>query len=207
MEESKLVWFPKNILYCMEQFKKCLKQGMDVLYDKDGYAMFYFLNSYCGWMQLEPIVTEAVIFLLKKDDESNKQDKWRKHTMNFPIMRIKIVPTAFASCSVGPGMASFDNIQIKYYKGVDLSGYDDAVKKWQEKVFDQEGKVRTDCRNHYIDAPITFGKELCSFKYRADDVYEKEKQLYDGICDGTAFKKLIELNECKLNNILEESPL
>jgi len=208
MEDSKFKYFSKDIFRCFNVFKDCLGMGMRTLRTTgDHYRMFYWLNSYCGWMQLEPIVHEAIIVLVD-DKDHDIMDKWHPKMKHMPVMRIKIVPTAFATSSIGPGMASFDNIQIKYYDGVDLHDYDEKVEAWKEKVFDKEtNKIKEDAPNYYMDVYPQFGKELCSFEYSGEDVYEKEEAIYKGIFDGSIFKKLIELNKANMSNVLKTDPL
>ena len=193
---------------CFNAFKDCLTKGMNTLYEKNNYRLFFWLNSYCGWAQLEPIVHEAIVVLVKKGDKDIK-DRWCKKMKHMPTMRIKVVPTAIASSSFGPGIAAFDNIQIGYYNGVDLHDYDKKVDDWKKRVFDPKTHgIRPDCDSYNLDVKPGFGKELSRFEYNGDDIYEKEESLYNGICDGTAFRKLIDMNECEgLNKILEEKPL
>lgn len=208
MEDSKFKYFKKNIFECFNAFKASLSNGMNVVRAaEDHYRLFYWLNSYCGWMQLEPIVHEAIIVLVDNNDP-DIHDKWHEKMKHMPVMRIKIVPTAFASSTIGPGMASFDNIQIKYYDGVDLHDYDEKVEAWKEKVFDKEtNKIKADAPNYYMDVYPQFGKELCSFDYNGETVYEKEEAIYKGIFDGSIFKKLIELNKANMSNVLKTDPL
>ena len=208
MEDSKFKYFNKNMFWCFNAFKNSLAMGMNVVREmEDHYRLFYWLNSYCGWMQLEPIVHEAIIVLAGNNDP-DIQDKWHKKMKHMPVMRIKIVPTAIATSTIGPGMASFDNIQIKYYNGVDLHDYDEKVEAWKKKVFDKEtGKINPDAPNYYMDVYPQYGKELCSFDYDGETVYEKEEAIYKGICDGSIFKKLIEMNKAKMSNVLKDDPL
>jgi hypothetical protein len=208
MENSNFKYFSKNMFQCLDAFKHSLGMGMKAVREmEDHYRLFYWLNSYCGWMQLEPIVYEAIIVLVDNNDP-DIQDQWHEKMKHMPVMRIKIVPTAVATSSFGPGIASFDNIQISYYDGVDLHDYDEKVQAWKEKVFDKEtGKLREDVSNYNIEVYPQFGKELCSFVYDGETVYEKEEAIYNGICDGSIFKKLIEMNNSKTSNVLKEDPL
>lgn len=208
MESSNFKYFSKNMFRCFEAFKSSLAMGMKAVSEmEDHYRLFYWLNSYCGWMQLEPIVYEAVIVLVDKNDP-DIHDKWHEKMKHMPVMRIKIVPTAVATSTIGPGMASFDNIQIRYYDGVDLHDYDEKVDAWKAKVFDKEtGKLKADAPNYDMDVYPRFGKELCSFDYNGETVYEKEEAIYKGICDGSIFKKLIEMNKAKMSNVLKSEPL
>lgn len=208
MEKSNFKYFSKNMFQCFDAFKTSLTNGMNVLKEmEDHYRLFYWLNSYCGWMQLEPIVYEAII-VLADDNDPDIHDKWHEKMKHMPVMRIKIVPTAVATSAFGPGIASFDNIQIRYYDGVDLHDYDEKVEEWKEKVFDKEtGKIKEDARNYYMDVYPQFGKELCSFDYNGETVYEKEEAIYKGISDSSIFKKLIEMNKAKMSNVLKDDPL
>lgn len=208
MEPSKFKYFSKDMFKCFDVFKASLNNGMKVVRESDDhYRLFFWLNSYCGWMQLEPIVYEAIIVLADEKDPDIKE-KWHEKMKHMPVMRIKIVPTAVATCAFGPGMASFDNIQIRYYDGVDLHDYDEKVEEWKEKVFDKEtGKIKEDVRNYYMDVYPKFGKELCSFDYDGETVYEKEEAIYKGINDGSIFKKLIELNKANVSSVLKDDPL
>ena len=58
-----------------------------------------------------------------------------------------------------------------------------------------------------MDVYPHFGKELCSFKYDGETVYEKEEAIYKGICDGSIFKKLIEMSKANVSNVLKADPL
>jgi hypothetical protein len=208
MEDSKFKYFSKNMFRCFDAFKDCLTTGMKVFREmEDHYRLFYWLNSYCGWMQLEPIVHEAIIVLVD-DNDPDIHDRWHEKMKHMPVMRIKIVPTAVATCTFGPGMMSFDNIQIRYYDGVDLHDYDEKVEAWRDKVFDKEtGKIKENVSNYYMDVYPQFGKELCSFDYNGETIYEKEEAIYKGICDGSIFKKLIEMNKTKMSDVLKGDPL
>lgn len=200
--KSNFKYFSSSIFKCFATFKKCLPEGLNKVFEQHNYRFFYWLDSYCDWMRLEPIVHEAIIVLVDKNDTDIKT-KWHEKMKHMPVMRIKIVPTVDAT-----GMASFDNIQIIYHDGVDLHDYDEKIEAWKEKVFDKEKhKIKEDARNFYIDAMPEFGRELCSFRYDGDDVYEKEEAIYNGICDGTIFNKLVELTKANVSDVLKTDPL
>lgn len=208
METSKFKYFSRDMFKCFDVFKTSLNNGMKVVRESDDhYRLFFWLNSYCGWMQLEPIVYEAIIVLADEKDPDIKE-KWHEKMKHMPAMRIKVVPSSCATSSIGPGIASFDNIQIRYYDGVDLSNYDKKVDEWKDRILEKEtGKVKLDVNNYYIEADPRFGKELCFFRYKGEDVYEKEEAIYKGINDGSIFKKLIDLNKSNVSAVLKDDPI
>lgn len=207
MEDSKFKYFKSNMFECFNAFKECIGKGTDIVYEKYDYRTFYWLNSYCNWMQLEPVVHEAIIVLVKRGDP-DITDKWHEKMNHMPVMRIKVVPTSIATCSIGPGIASFDHMQIIYHNGVDLHNYDKNIEEWKERVFDHEThRVKADCTDLSVDARPNFGKLIYKFDYSDKDPYETEETIYNRICDGSIFKKLVEMSNTNILKVLKEDPL
>ena len=158
---------------------------------------YWWVNSLVDIGAIQPKTFQIFMTCL---DPSVKHEtypmKWCKEMMEWPFMRIDITHNCVAhGCNGFPGMVGTDGISISYFKGMDLSKYDESIDNWDHK-------------SEYIKADID--KRFDSIKrFEPENCYEFEETLYNCMNNGTILEPVKELwysfkNLDKVNSIFEE---
>ena len=170
---------------------KYFKSGLDilnifhkaVLEDKKCPCYFWF-NSMMNIAQLQPYTCEMYITWKRGATET----KWVPDMMNWPFLRIQFCLTCMAEGLFGAGILGHDDITLTYYRGIDLSKYDEDNEDWIKRGRPALG----------FNAHVKYGERLHEFNPGQENLYAFEEKLYNSINDGTlldSIKKYWEVND------------
>lgn len=157
---------------------------------------YFWVNSDINIGQIQPRFYQIFITRLKPGTKMIST-KWSKEMMEWPFMEIDISHNSEAEgCNGFPGMIGNDRIEIKFFKGMDLSKYDESIAEWQKNG-----------SGEYIKADIP-GRWDPIKTFEPKDCYEFEERLYNYVNDGSILDPLTQLWFAwdyfeKVNNLFE----
>lgn len=142
---------------------------------------YFWVNSQVNIGQIQPRFYQIFITRLKPGTKMTST-KWSEEMMQWPFMEIDISHNCEAEgCNGFPGMIGTDGIKIKFFKGMDLSKYDEGVAEWQKNG-----------GGEYIKADIPSRWDTIK-TFEPKDCYEFEEKLYNFINDGSILDPLTQL--------------
>ena len=160
---------------------------------------YFWVNSDINISQIQPRFYQIFVTRIKPgSDVKVRPDKWTKDMMNWPFMEIDISHNCEAhGCNGFPGMIGTDGIKIKFFKGMDLSKYDESIEEWKKNG-----------AGEYIKADIP-GRWDTIKTFEPKDCYEFEEKLIKYFNDGSILDPIKQL-WCawdyfeNVNNVFEE---
>ena len=186
--KSKFIYFTKPKDAC-DIISKAFDQRSRKFAEDNKYGIYYWFNYYSDlWGRMLPHVFEVIYTLVKKEEGKQFPNKWFEGMKDLPAMRIRIAPASEARSIYGGGIACTDTILVDFYKGVDMSDYDQKVEEWKKKSDEAQDFM-------FIDSRPIFGQNLYSAVYTGDGIEKTESTLYEKINDFSILDKLIQINE------------
>lgn len=142
---------------------------------------YFWVNSNINIGQLQPRFYQIFVTRLKPGSDF-RPTKWTEEMMNWPFMEIDISHNCEAyGCNGFPGMLGTDGIEIKFFKGMDLSKYDEGIAEWQKNG-----------GGEYINADIpSRWNPIKTFEPK--DCYEFEEKLIEYFNDGSILEPIKQL--------------
>lgn len=142
---------------------------------------YFWVNSQVNIGQIQPKFYQIFITRLKPGTKMTST-KWSEEMMQWPFMEIDISHNCEAEgCNGFPGMIGTDGIKIKFFKGMDLSKYDESIAEWQKNG-----------SSEYIKADIPSRWDPIK-TFEPKDCYEFEERLFNYINDGSILDPLTQL--------------
>lgn len=186
--ESKFIYFTKPKDTC-DIISNAFDQRSRRFAEDNKYGIYYWFNYYSDiWGRMLPCVFEVIYTLVKKEEGKQYPNKWFEDMKELPAMRIRIAPASEARSIFGGGIVGSDTILVDFYKGVDMSDYDQKVEEWKKKSDEAQDFM-------FIDSRPIFGQNLYSAVYSGDGIEKAERTLYEKINDFSILDKLIQINE------------
>lgn len=142
---------------------------------------YFWVNSDINIGQLQPRFYQIFITRVKPGS-ATRPNKWTEDMMNWPFMEIDISHNCEAKgCNGFPGMIGTDRITIKFFKGMDLSKYDEGIAEWQKNG-----------NGEYVKADIPRRWDPIK-TFEPEDCYEFEERLYNYINNGSILDPINQL--------------
>lgn len=149
--------------------------------DSKFHGGYFWVNSDINIGQIQPRFYQIFVTRVKPGS-ANRPEKWTKDMMNWPFMEIDISLNSEAQgCNGFPGMIGTDGIKIKFFKGMDLSKYDESIEEWQKRG-----------RGEFIRAKIP-GRWDSIKTYEPKNCYDFEEKLIEYFNDGSILDPIKQL--------------
>lgn len=134
---------------------------------------YFWVNSDINISQLQPRFYQIFITRVKPGS-TTRPNKWTEDMMNWPFMEIDISHNCEAKgCNGFPGILGSDRITVKFFKGMDLSKYDESIEEWKKSG-----------GGEYIKADIPSRWDPIKI-FEPEDCYEFEEKLVEYFNDGS----------------------
>lgn len=186
--KSKFIYFTKPKDAC-DIISKAFDQRSRRFAEDNKYGIYYWFNYYSDiWGRMLPHVFEVIYTLVKREEGKQFPNKWFEGMKELPTMRIRIAPASEARSIYGGGIVASDTILVDFYKGVDMSDYDQKVEEWKKKSDEAQDFM-------FIDSRPIFGQNLYSAVYTGEGIEKTESTLYEKINDFSILDKLVQINE------------
>lgn len=186
--KSKFIYFTDPKAACDIVNDAFNQRGLKFVNDSK-YGLYYWFNYYSDlWGRMLPHVFEVIYTLVKKEEGKTHPNKWFEGMKELPAMRIRIAPASEARSIFGGGIIGSDTILVDFYKGVDMSDYDQKVEEWKKKSDEAQDFM-------FIDSRPIFGQNLYSAVYTGEGIEKTESTLYEKINDFSILDKLVQINE------------